>query len=499
MRDVITPQLTLGEVDIADVQFDLRSRDEIPKLLLGLQYLYIDAEIKSRVFTVLEEMIPAHIDAHTGRPGMDLWRILVLGTLRLNCNWDYDKLQEMANNHLTLRQMLGHGVVDKDYKYPLQTVKDNIRLFTVEILDRINQIVVEAGHNLVNIKKDPIKAKCDSFVVETHVHFPTDINLLLDAMRKIIVLLGQLYADLGLSLWRQSSYNLRKLKKLFRRVQKIKHSTSKDDKKKAERESLILSAYEAYLSLAQSFVKKAKENLVMLRDAHPQVEKKIEEIERYIGHAERQIDQIQRRVIQGEKIPHDEKVFSIFAEHTEWISKGKAGVPQELGLRVCIVEDNFGFILHHRVMERQTDDAIAVLITTETKYKFPDLYSMSFDKGFYSPINTQQLSEVLAYVILPKKGKLSQSEKEIEHSEEFVIARRKHSAVESGINALEQHGLDMCPDHGIMGFKRYVALSVLSRNLQTLGHVIQQTERTRQKRRERLARRRKTTSHRKVA
>ena len=157
MRDVITPQLTLGEVDIAEVQFDLRSRDEIPKLLLGLQYLYSDAEIKSRVFTVLKEMIPAHIDAHTGRPGMDLWRILVLGTLRLNCNWDYDKLQEMANNHLTLRQMLGHGVVDKDYKYPLQTVKDNIRLFTVEILDRINQIVVEAGHNLVNIKKDPIK------------------------------------------------------------------------------------------------------------------------------------------------------------------------------------------------------------------------------------------------------------------------------------------------------------------------------------------------------
>jgi IS5 family transposase len=240
MRDVIKPQLALGEVDIAEVRFDPRSRDEIPKLLLGLQHIYVNPEIKLQVFSVLEEMLPAYINAHTGRPGMDLWRILVLGTLRLNCNWDYDKLQEMANNHLTLRRMLGHGVVDKDYTYALQTLKDNIRLFTVDILDRINQIVVNAGHRLVHKKKGLIKAKCDSFVVETNVHFPTDINLLLDAMRKVITLLGQLYADLGLSLWRQSSYNLRKLKKLFRRVQKMKHSTSKDDKKKAKQESLII-------------------------------------------------------------------------------------------------------------------------------------------------------------------------------------------------------------------------------------------------------------------
>ena len=53
-------------------------------------------------------------------------------------------------------------------------------------------------------------------------------------------------------------------------------------------------------------------------------------IECFITHAERQIDQIHRRVILGEKIPHGEKVFSIFEEHTEWISKGKAGVPVEL-------------------------------------------------------------------------------------------------------------------------------------------------------------------------
>ena len=77
-------------------------------------------------------------------------------------------------------------------------------------------------------------------------------------------------------------------------------------------------------------------------------------------------------------------------------------------------------------------------------------------------------------VILPRKGRLSAANREIENSEEFREARRKHSAVESSINALENHGLDRCPDHGIEGFKRYVSLAVLARNIQILGHVIQQ-------------------------
>ena len=79
-------------------------------------------------------------------------------------------------------------------------------------------------------------------------------------------------------------------------------------------------------------------------------------------------------------------------------------------------------------------------------------------------------------VILPRKGKLSAINKEIENSEEFKEARRKHSAIESSINALENHGLDRCPDHGIRGFKRYVALAVMARNIQIVGHILQQKQ-----------------------
>ena len=127
-------------------------------------------------------------------------------------------------------------------------------------------------------------------------------------------------------------------------------------------------------------------------------------------------------------------------------------------------------------MQNETDDQIAVPIIQETKDRFVELGNCSFDKGFHSPKNQEELRKLLDRVILPRKGKLSAINREIENSEEFREARRKHSAVESSINALENHGLDRCQDHGIKGFERYVALAILARNIQIIGHILQQKE-----------------------
>jgi len=477
MRKVINPQMKFGEVSIGDIQFDLRSRDEIPKLLLGLQQIYCNPEIRKPVFEILEEIVPKDTDSDNGRPGMDLWKIFVLGSVRLCCNWDYDKLMEIANNHSTLRQMLGHGIMDQNYDYALQTLKDNVSLFTPEVLDKINQIVVQHGHKLVGKKDgDDLKGSCDSFVLETDVHYPTDINLLFDAIRKAIILIMRLCGHLNIGGWRQWGKNIRNIKQLFRKVQQMKRSTSKNKKKQAKRDQLIIAAHTAYLELVQSFLDRIKENLAMIQSRDMIVQLKIQQIEKFIAHAERQIDQIRRRAVKGETIPHHEKVFSIFEEHTEWIVKGKAGVSQELGLKVCVVKDQYGFILYHRVMQNEVDVDIAVAMVEATQERFFDFNSCSFDKGFHSPKNQEKLAAILDRVILPRKGKLSAINKAIEGSEEFVRARRKHSAVESSINALENHGLDRCLDHGIDGFKRYVALAVVARNIQIIGHILQQKE-----------------------
>ena len=148
-----------GESSIGEVELDPTSRDDIPQLLRGLQHLYMTESCRIEVLQILDEMIPEEIDRNTGRPGMVLWRILVMGVLRLNLNWDYDRLGEMANQHRTIRQILGHGLVDDGVRYHVQTLKDNVSLLTPEILDRINQVVVKAGHQLEKKKAKPAKKR----------------------------------------------------------------------------------------------------------------------------------------------------------------------------------------------------------------------------------------------------------------------------------------------------------------------------------------------------
>jgi len=487
MRTVIQPQLKFGETDIAAIVLDPKSRDDIPHLLRGLQHIYTEIDLRQRVFAILEEMMPDRADgkgkasSQTGRPGMEQWKILVLGVLRLGLNVDYDRIQELVNQHKTIRQMLGHSDWLDEQVYELQTIRDNVSLFTPEILDRVNQEVVNAGHSLFTLKgtrkknaEEPLKSRADSAVVKTHVHFPTDTNLLWDAIRKAIQTCATRCDALDLTEWRQSAYHLRGFKKSYRLIQKLKHSTSQDEAKRQAKQEQIEAAYQTYLDQAETHVQRARATLQRLHDDHGQPTVMLTELDNYLMHAERQIHQIRRRVLQGETIPHGEKVFSIFQPHTEWISKGKAGVPVELGLRVAIVEDQHRFILHHQVMEKTTDDQIAVALVEQTQTRFPTVKAMSFDKGFHSPCNQTDLKQRLETVVLPKKGRLSEVDKARESDPAFVRLRRQHSAVESATNALGVHGLDKCPDHGIDGFKRYVALAIVARNIQRLGAVLRE-------------------------
>ena len=140
--------------------------------------------------------------------------------------------------------------------------------------------------------------------------------------------------------WRKGVYNIKKVKRYYRNAQQLKCSTSKDRTKRTKREQLIIDAHMAYVELANSFIDRSKETISSISSPNFMVNFRITKIQEYIAHAERQMDQIRRRVVEGESIPHHEKVFSLFEEHTEWINKGKAGVSQELGLKVCVVKDH---------------------------------------------------------------------------------------------------------------------------------------------------------------
>ena len=488
MRNVFSPQMSIGQIGIADIQIDVTSRDDIPVILLGLQHIYTTPPLRDAVFKILEEVAPTKLDKdeekvvsiNKGRPGMDQWSILVLGTLRLGLNADYDRILELANQHKTLREMLGLGCFDADKRYCLQTLKDNLKLFTPKVMARINVEVIQAGYRLLDLDVHAmIRGRCDSFVLKTDVHFPTDTNLLYDAIRTLIHVCAKWHEQQVLPGWRNHESNRRQFKRLYRKLQKLKHSTSKNEDKKAAKELEIKQAYQDYIDLAGCYLERTQTSIEVLKNDYKIPEIRLADLYTFCQHAERQIDQIRRRAIQGETLPHAEKVFSLFQPHTEWISKGKAGVPVELGLRVCIMEDSHGFILHSMVCQKTTDDKVAVPMVEATKAQFPRFNACSFDQGFHSPDNQKKLKSHIDQVVLPKKGKLSKADQERKYAPEFMQAKRQHSAVESAINALEVHGLDKCPDHGIDAFERYVALAVLSRNIQKLGTIKRDAERQR--------------------
>jgi hypothetical protein len=159
-----------------------------------------------------------------------------------------------------------------------------------------------------------LKGRCDSFVVETNVHYPTDINLLWDAMRKIVVLTAKECDRIGISEWRQSDYILKKIKRWFnwaRRSYRGKH-----------KEQLQTTTHMAYLAVATEYIERAKQTIAILQSMGMGQVAALMTIEYFIGHGQGQMDQIRRRVIDGATIGHSEKVFSLFESHTEWISSG---------------------------------------------------------------------------------------------------------------------------------------------------------------------------------
>lgn len=150
MRVRFKQQNTLDATPIGEVKINGKSRDAMPKLLAALQYIFITPSLNKEVFEILEARVSSD-KQQTGRLGMTLWEILVLGTVRLCMDMDYDRLCDEANHHSALRGILGvhtRSVFGEGKVYPIQTVKDNVKLLDDATLDKINAVVVKAGHQL---------------------------------------------------------------------------------------------------------------------------------------------------------------------------------------------------------------------------------------------------------------------------------------------------------------------------------------------------------------
>ena len=481
MRQRFDPAPGLQITPIEKVVLPIRSRDELPPILAGLQWIWTHPTLKIEIFELLEGKVLAGKKA-TGRPGMDLWQILVLGVVRLGLDADWDRMEHVANYDALVRQMLGVPATPwgEDAKvFGHQTLRDNVALLDDELLQQINAAIAAAGREVFAKKAGaPVAAlevKVDSYVLETDVHFPTDLNLLWDAGRKCVDLIeGYRAAGCPLPGWRKAKDWRRQLKNLQRTTSQIVYRGGPN------KEARVKCAVRAYLAVGRALEVKVRASLMELCDQPVDLAawEKLEYFQRMLA---KHLDLVARRLLHAESIPAHEKVFSLFEPHTEWIQKGKQRPNVELGHKLLLATDQQQLIQDYAVLlgAAEVDQSIPVADRLLGRYGAGSVASLSFDKGFTRTADRELLSLYIPEVVMPKRGKKNAAETERESEKKFVALRNQHSAVESEINSLEHHGLNRCLDVGLKGYQRYVGYGVLSYNLHVIGRELLARQRAR--------------------
>lgn len=467
------PRLDCPPVDA--VPLNLNCRDEIIPILRALRHVYQQASLRREMLDLIGNDVNSDSSPDRGREGLSYWTIMVLAAVRLGCNFDYDKLQDLAEQHRTLRLIMGIGDWDDYTDFDWRRIRDNLCLLQPTTLEKINQQLVAAGHRLA---PEAIKAvRGDTFVVETNIHYPTESSLISDGLAKVVPLAARLAALHGQPGWRQHEHLLQNVKDIVRRIDRVARAKSQG----ADR---LKPGYQELLGLAEDLLARARHLLLTLafRVDEPAIDwlgaglsGPREELLHYVQLTAKVCDTARRRVLLGETVPNEEKIFSIHEPHTELIKRGKQPEPIQFGHKTLVIEDAVGFICHYAVMANGVlDQDVLVPAMTELQARADGkIERASFDRGFHTPENQEKLAALVAHPCIPKKGQISGRQQQEEATVEFRQARQSHPGIESAIGALQSgNGQERCRDKSKLGYERYVGLGILGRNLQVLGKLL---------------------------
>ncbi|MGZ3303825.1 MAG: ISNCY family transposase [Isosphaeraceae bacterium] len=473
MRIAFDPQLRFDCPAVPDVRLNTDCRDEIIPILRALQHIYGRPELRDELLEAVAQDVNGTTRPDHGRPGMAYWSILVLGAVRLGCDLNYDRLQNLAEEHRSLRRIMGIEGWCDDQTFDWRCLRDNLCLLSPDTIERLNHLIVAEGHRLVPEAAETVRG--DSFVVATDVHYPTDSGLIGDGLRTIVSTARRLAGLLGRSGWRQHKHLLHAVRKQLRTINRIAAGKGRDFRERLQ------DAYRGLFDAADRILARATElfDPALITNSPGAAAATIERLKTklidFVHMTIHACDQARRRVLAGESASNGEKLFSLFEPQTQLIMRGKVPQPVEFGHRVFVVEDGAGFVCHYAVLPHGAQDSEVLVGEMKQVQERLDgrIRSASFDRGFHSPANQRALAELVAQPCLPKPGHVQAEQQGREATVEFRRARRRHPGIESAIGALQSgNGLCRCRDHTFGGYCRYVGLGVLGRNLHVLGKLL---------------------------
>ena len=322
--------------------------------------------------------------------------------------------------------------------------------------ETMNRVLAEYAKEQEKISSE--KLRLDTTVYETNIHYPTDSSLLWDSFCTLARLLQQIQQELP-QLALKHRFHINKVKKLAYFITRNGGSNNKSKRRK------VKSTYRKLIECVNWIAEVAREALVILHRAGYEAEL----LAHYIPIVKRIISQAEQRVFQGVMVASDEKVYSLFEEHTELLKRGKAGKPIEFGHKVLIAQTGEKFIHHYQVFPKREEDKELLEPTLKAHKQLfgtgPDV--LATDKGFYENMKQiVKLEKNIETVSICKKGRRNPQEYERESTEEFKDGQRFRAGCEGSISVLKRvFNLGRCLFKGFKNYAASVGCAVFCHNL----------------------------------
>ncbi len=454
------------QISFADLEFLHQGLRLDPTLQAISDFLDQHAETVARVRQDLQRGLKK---PHTGRNGMDADQTLRSLLLMRVKNWDYRELRERIADGYTLRRFThfdSHPVPQHD------AFNRAFHRLTPQTLELLNRAVVQAAVALGI--EDGSKLRVDTTVVETNVRYPTEATLLWDGVRVLTRLVEDLHQRLpnGITGFTNRTRCAR------RRMQELQRLTPQ------QRQDQQVPKYRQLLRVTEQVVANARQVLSQTEeiDGTDLIDSLVLDslrlqIRHFCDLTDRVVDQTRRRVLEGEQVPSQQKLYSLFEPHTDLIKRGKAQKPVEFGHKVFLAESAQGLISDYRVLDGNPSDEDQVQVSLEQHQETfghpPQLYGG--DRGFYSPENVKRGEQAaVALVCIPQRGGTKTPErKQFEKSPAFRKGQRFRAGIEGSISVLFRgRGMKRCLASGRQRFEVFVGAAVLTNNLMRLAKLL---------------------------
>ncbi len=471
----------IPQISFADLEF-LKQGIELDPILKRIgSFLDQHPELEQEVQQDLERGLKK---PNTGRTGMSPSQVLGSLLLMRIKNWDYRELRERIADGYTLRsfaRFYGGPVPQHD---AFNRAFNKLQPVT---LQTINELVVQAAVALG--LEDGQKLRVDTTVSETDIHHPTDNTLLWDVVRvitRLMLRLGKMLPS-GIKGFTNRTRSAR------RRMQEIQRMTAR------ERHEQQLPKYRELIGITGQVIQEARAALKETKEecAEDLIEDIVlseqrRKLEYYCQLGDRVVDQTRRRVLQGEQLPTEEKLYSIFEPHTALIKRGKIQKPLEFGHKIFLAESAHGLISQYCVLEGNPADQLQVKSSLDQHQKTfglaPALYSS--DRGFFNEANIKECETAgVQLVCIPQLGGKNNSiRKALEKSPAFKQGQRFRAGIEGRISVLFRgRGMKRCLAQGLERFELLIGAAVLANNLMMIARLLNEKEKRHSRPRRRAA------------